>query len=169
MLNDSSNYRTKVQELRSKLTAGQTTELQKFEGVAKILNAGYSERPGRDDFAKELAGVAAKFPELGAQDKRDTPIGQITELRLWSVHLQGLQAAVKTVSRDVFDSAKTNPTALAEYYEKRIYPDYLAVLKKGAQSSMWVGSDPVQVNSLMPDPRLELNFFIPSAFDAIFK
>jgi hypothetical protein len=142
---------------------------QKFPTVATILQAGASGSTTRQDFATELAEIKRVFPELGSEDRRESPVGRLTELRRWSVHLQGMHAALNASRRDVFEGAKVNPNALAEYYEKRVYPDYLAVLEKGSESNLWTGRDPLHVNSLIPDARLELNFFLPNAYEAIFK
>lgn len=172
-LSDSANYRLKIHELRSKLSASQFTELKKFGGIEAIFETTYGEKLSRDEFAAQLESASAKLPELGAPDKPDTLIGQLAELRLWSVHLLGLQTAIRAVSKDVFEGAKTNPTVLADYYENKIYPEYFAVMKKGAGAIMWAGSrtgdNSVAVNSLMPDAKSELRFFIPSAWDAILK
>jgi hypothetical protein len=170
LLQDAGQYWRAVQKFRESLDSEKKKHLDSVREFDALLDPQYFYSfPNKAEFDKRLKALPASEYGKGFIEDRNSIRAQLESLRRQMSHLHALQVALKEARKGLFTSAGTNPNDLTEYYESTIYPKYLEKLREHSDSEMWASAGTGAVNSLVPEGRQELRFFVPNIYERLFK
>lgn len=169
LLRDTFVYSNRSRELVKGTPEVLLAEMRKSPAFRALIDGDHFSKISQDDFIMQSDALTEKQPTFGTPGQPASLSGRFAELRLASAHIRALSEALRIARRETFEGPKVNGTQLIDFYEKKIYPQYIKDLKASVDTKMWVSSESTAINSLQPDARIELGFYLPSAYDAIAK
>ena len=168
-LSDSGKYAIAANRLADALNEEQRKTLLLFRPLSILFNPYSIPRVNPEEFAQDFAKLQKEHPGL----TQESAIGMLgisgtikNQYRdYW--HLQGLLAAIRIARTDSLTAGAFDSTALAKYYESKLYPGYTATLtQKGLDlgwASGWSHIGLLSINSLKQRANTEHMLLAPES------